>query len=88
MVQQKVVVRNSIGIHSRPATLIVDMAEKYKSSITIAHNERTATAHSMVRLLALKVKQDNEILVSAEGEDESDALAAVVGLVEAKFGEN
>jgi phosphotransferase system HPr-like phosphotransfer protein len=42
----------------------------------------------MIRLLALKVKQDNEVMVTAEGEDESDALAAVVGLVEAKFGED
>ena len=88
MVQQRIVVRNSIGIHSRPATLIVDLADKYKSNITIAHGERTASAHSMVRLLALKVKQDNEVLVCAEGEDEAVALAAVVSLVEAKFGED
>ena len=88
MVQQKVIVKNSIGIHSRPATLIVDLADKYKSSITIVHGDRTASAHSVIRLLALKVKQDNEILVSAEGEDESEALAAVVGLVGAKFGED
>ena len=88
MVQQKVVVRNSIGIHSRPATLLVDLADKYTSNITIVHGERAASAHSLVKLLALRVKMDNEITVSADGEDEKEALAAVVGLVEAKFGEN
>ena len=87
MVQQRIIVRNTIGIHSRPAALIVEEANKVRSKITVAHGERSASAQSMVRLLALKVRQGDEILVTAEGEDEVEALAAVVSLVESSFGE-
>jgi len=87
MVQQQVVISNSIGIHSRPATLIVDAAEKYTSTITITHGERSASARSLVRLLALKAKLGNMITVTAEGADEKESLVAVVGLIESKFGE-
>jgi phosphocarrier protein len=79
MVQQKVMVRNKIGIHSRPAALLVDTASKFKSKVTVAQ--------SMIKILSLRVKMDNEILVGAEGEDENEALKAVVGLIESKFGE-
>lgn len=88
MVQQQIVVRNKIGIHARPAALLVDLASKFHSEIVITKDGRSASAQSMVRLLALKVKQDNAILLSAEGEDEAVALAAVVYLVESGFGED
>ncbi len=88
MVQQSVVIRNKIGIHSRPAVLLVDTAARFKSSITVTVGERTASIKSMIKLLALKVKQDNEIIVSAEGDDEIEAVAAIVALVDSKFGEN
>jgi phosphocarrier protein HPr len=87
MIQQKVLVRNKIGIHSRPAALLVDTASKFKSKVTVTKGEASASAASMIRLLALKVKQDNEIVVGAEGDDEVEALKAVVGLIESKFGE-
>lgn len=87
MVQQEMVVRNKIGIHTRPAALLIDLASKFHSKIMITKDGRSASLESLVRLLALRVKQDNEILVSAEGEDESAALAAVLSLVESGFGE-
>ena len=87
MVQQRMVVRNKIGIHTRPAALLIDLASKFHSKIMITKDGRSASLESLVRLLALRVKQDNEILVSAEGEDESAALAAVLSLVESGFGE-
>ena len=87
MVQQEMVVHNKIGIHTRPAALLIDLASKFHSKIMITKDGRSASLESLVRLLALRVKQDNEILVSAEGEDESAALAAVLSLVESGFGE-
>jgi phosphocarrier protein HPr len=87
MVQRIVTVRNKIGIHSRPAALLVDMASRFKSQITIRNGERSAQTTSMVKLLALRVKQDNEITIIAEGEDAADAVKALSDLIESKFGE-
>lgn len=87
MVQRIVTVRNKIGIHSRPAALLVDMASRFKSQITIRNGERSAQTTSMVKLLALRVKQDNEITITAEGEDAAAAVKALSDLIESKFGE-
>ncbi|HAH62197.1 MAG TPA: phosphocarrier protein HPr [Treponema sp.] len=87
MIQQNITVKNKIGIHSRPAALLVDTASRFKSKITIRNGERSALTTSMVKLLALRVKQDNEITITAEGEDEAEALKALSELIESKFGE-
>jgi phosphocarrier protein HPr len=87
MVQQIITVKNKIGIHSRPAALLVDTASRFKSKITIKSGERSALTTSMVKLLALRVKKDNEITITAEGEDESEAVKALSDLIESNFGE-
>ena len=87
MIQQIITVKNKIGIHSRPAALLVDTASRFKSKITIQNGDRTALTTSMVKLLALRVKKDNEITITAEGEDEEEAVKALSNLIEAKFGE-
>jgi len=87
LVQQTVMVKNKIGIHSRPAALLIDAADRFKSKITISNGERSASAASMTKILALRIKQDMEISISAEGVDEMEAVRTLVRLVESKFGE-
>jgi phosphotransferase system HPr (HPr) family protein len=87
MIQQNITVKNKIGIHSRPAALLVDTASRFKSKITIRNGDRSALTTSMVKLLALRVKQDTEITITAEGEDETEAVKALSELIESKFGE-
>ena len=87
MMKQTVTVKNKIGIHSRPAAMIVDASGKYKSEITISNGEKTVAANSMTKLLALRIKQGMEIVVSAQGDDEAEALADIVSIVETGFGE-
>lgn len=87
MLQQKVFVTNSIGIHSRPAALLVDTATRFSSAITITHGDKSALATSMIKLLSLKVKKGSEITIRTEGPDEADAIAAIAVLIDSKFGE-
>lgn len=87
MISQTVTVCNKIGIHSRPASLLVNAGKKFKSAISITHGEKSASTKSLIGLLALKVKMDHSVTVSADGEDEQEALREVVGLIESKFGE-
>jgi phosphotransferase system HPr (HPr) family protein len=88
MVSQTVIVKNKIGIHSRPAALLVETAEKYESSVTLTNGERSATTASMTKLLALRAKVTNAITVTADGPDESEALKAIVSLIDSGFGED
>jgi len=88
MMTQNVQVLNKIGFHARPASLLVTTAGKYESDITILNGERSATAKSMINLLALRVKMDDIITIQANGPDEREAVAALIELVNSKFGED
>ncbi|QBD78533.1 HPr family phosphocarrier protein [Ktedonosporobacter rubrisoli] len=87
MHQAKVIVRHEVGLHARPAAQFVKLAKQFKSNITITAKGKTVNAKSMVLLLTLAVGKNTEIEVAAEGEDEQEAVTALVGLVERNFEE-
>ncbi|QEY35175.1 HPr family phosphocarrier protein [Caproiciproducens galactitolivorans] len=87
MISQQVKVQNKIGLHARPASMLVTAADKYQSQITIWNGDRSGNAKSMINLLALRVKMNDVITIQADGIDEKEAVAALTELVESKFGE-
>ena len=64
------VVKDELGIHARPAGLIVNEAKKYASTITIECGEKKAVATKIMALMAMAVKMGQTICVTVEGEDE------------------
>ena len=83
MVTQKVQIINPTGLHLRPAE-----AMKYTSSITFHYGASgTANAKSVLSVLGACIKSGDEIEIVCEGEDEEEALKALVALVENGFGE-
>ena len=82
MVEKETVVKSKIGLHARPATMLVKLAMSFKSKIMIHYAEKKVDAKSMFGLLGAGVKGGTNIVVTAEGEDEVAALAAVVDLIE------
>jgi phosphocarrier protein HPr len=87
MISQTVTVTNQTGIHARPAALFLSTASKFKANLTVTKNGKNANAKSLLSLLSLGITKDSEITISAEGEDEKEAVAKLVELVESKFGE-
>lgn len=77
MVKEKVLVQSALGIHLRPAGAMSDEAIKYKSHIVFTYGNKTANCKSVLSILASGVKCGDEIEISAEGEDEEEALKAV-----------
>jgi phosphotransferase system HPr (HPr) family protein len=57
----------------------------YASSVTIAHGEQIANAKKLLEVLALAAACGSELIVSANGEDERDALDAVCNLIEKNY---
>lgn len=80
-------VENPVGLHARPATLFVKVAQKHQAEITVSYDGKTVNAKSLLSLLTLGVHRGGVILVAAEGSDEEDALTALGELVESNFGE-
>lgn len=71
------VVKDEVGIHARPAGLIVKLAKEYKSEIQIAKGEKSAGATKLMMLMGLGVKCGDTITVTVNGEDEEAAAKAM-----------
>ncbi|GLC32681.1 HPr family phosphocarrier protein [Clostridium omnivorum] len=82
MVSREVLVKNSTGLHARPATLLVKKASSFKSDISIEFNGKKANVKSLIGVLSLGVTKNSNIKVMASGDDENLALEEVVKLIE------
>lgn len=85
MQQATLLIQNDVGLHARPAAQFVKLAKQFKSSITITSKGKTVNAKSLVLLLSLAIPKDAEFELSAEGEDEQEAIAALSMLVKNNF---
>ncbi|MGI5857730.1 MAG: HPr family phosphocarrier protein [Tepidanaerobacteraceae bacterium] len=88
MYQQNVTVKNKTGLHARPAALFVQTANKFKSEVFIEKEGKKVNAKSIMGVMSLAVSQGTPIIISAQGEDEKEAVLKLVELIESKFGED
>lgn len=84
MVKKLVKVEISPGIHFRPAGKVTEYAMKYKSAIIAKTENSEANVKSFLNLLAAGIKEGDEIELICEGEDENEALEAMVELFSRK----
>lgn len=70
-------VSDPVGIHARPAGLLVKEASKCASVITIAKNGKSADAKRIMALMSLGVKQGDTVTVTVEGDDEDSAAEKI-----------
>ncbi|MGN0351568.1 MAG: HPr family phosphocarrier protein [Roseburia sp.] len=68
------VITDEIGIHARPAGMLVKEAKEFASKITIEANGKSADATKLMALMSLGVKNGASVVVRAEGEDEDAAI--------------
>lgn len=87
MVSQKVTIKNLTGLHLRPAGVLCKEAMKFKAMITFHYRGNTANAKSVLSVLGACIKCGDEIEFVCEGEDEEEALKALVEAVESGLGE-
>jgi phosphocarrier protein len=88
MMEQMVTIKNRAGIHARPAALLVQTASKFKSKIFIEKENDRINGKSIMGIITLGAGYGTELKLIAEGEDEQDALAAMLRLFELKFEED
>ena len=88
MKQIELVIQNETGLHARPAKVLVNLAKRFKSSISIQHGGKRANAKSMVSILTLGAGRGSDITVQIEGEDEENALAEIEAAIRSGLGDN
>ncbi len=79
----KAIVKDPVGLHARPASVMVQEANKFESEITISSGDKSGNLKSIMSIMALGVKTQEEITISAEGADAEAALAAIKSALEA-----
>ena len=70
-------IKDELGIHARPAGLLVKEAKKFESESTITKDGKTKKLTQLMMLMSLGVKQGDTVTVTAEGADEEAAAAAL-----------
>lgn len=86
MVEKKVTVTNVLGIHARPATLLVQAASRFESDIFLSKGDVSRiNGKSIMGVMMLAAERGSEVLVEADGEDALAALEAVVELLANDF---
>lgn len=87
MVEQNVIIQNKLGLHARACSVFVKEAAKYASHITVGRDGLEVNGKSILGVMMLAAERGAEILLRAEGSDETAALAGLVKVVNDKFGE-
>lgn len=87
MLEQSLVVSNRLGLHARASAKLVQLAQKYQSTLHLISREREVNAQSIMGVMMLAAGIGTPLTIRATGPDEAQALAAVVDLFERKFDE-
>lgn len=82
MYKKDVVVKMENGLHARPASLFIQKASKFNSDIQIQIDDRSLNAKSILALISAGIRYDSTITISADGEDEEQAVEELVKFIE------
>ena len=74
-------IKDELGVHARPAGLLVKLAKKYASTVTIEKNGKTCDMRKLMAVMGLGIKQGETITVTVEGEDETVAAEEIAAFL-------
>ena len=88
MTSRSVTVVNQLGMHARAAAKFVHLATRYRAQVRVARDGRDMDGKSIMGILLLAAACGSTIVISADGDDEQAAVAALGDLVQTGFGED
>jgi phosphocarrier protein len=80
-------ITNKLGIHARVAAKLVETANRFQSEIFLEKDGAEVNGRSILGILTLYCPQGSRLTIRVVGVDSGEAIAAIAGLIEAKFGE-
>lgn len=87
MIRHPVTIINKLGLHARATAKLVATASKFDSSVRISGKDREVNAKNIMQVMMLGASKGTSIELIADGQDEQDAVAALVELINDYFGE-
>lgn len=87
MIKKTITVQNKLGLHARPAALVVSEASRFGAEIHLNKDDLEVNAKSIMGVMMLAAEMGSTILITADGEDEEVAIKALEALFASKFDE-
>ena len=77
MKQFQYTIKDELGVHARPAGLLVKVVKGFSSTATLEKNGKTCDMRKLMAVMGMGIRQGETVTVTAEGEDEAAAIEAV-----------
>jgi phosphocarrier protein HPr len=87
MPQREVEIVNKLGLHARASAKLTQTASKFAADVWMSRNGRRVNAKSIMGVMMLAAGKGSRVAIETNGADADQALAALVTLIEDKFGE-
>jgi phosphocarrier protein len=87
MIQQQVTISNKLGLHARASAKLTKLAGSYPCNVFMSRGERRVNAKSIMGVMMLAAGLGSEVQVETDGEQEQEAMDALLALINDKFGE-
>src|SRR5213596_1690385 len=85
LISSDIEIKNKLGLHARAAAKLVHCAARFKSDIKVRKGDEEVDGKSILGILLLAAGRGSVITVTANGEDEQEAVEAIEKLIDAKF---
>ena len=88
VVKESVTIINKLGLHARPAALLVQEASKFKSTIEFECNGTRVNGKSIMGVMMLAAAQGSNLIIYADGDDAIESIEGIKALIQRKFDED
>ncbi len=87
MQQREIEISNKLGLHARASAKLTQLAGKFSAEVWVTRDGRKVNAKSIMGVMMLAAAKGAKVVIETEGTDEDEAMAALVELINDKFGE-
>ncbi|SMF54188.1 phosphocarrier protein [Alteromonadaceae bacterium Bs31] len=87
MQEKPIQIINKLGLHARAATKLANLAMRYSCKVDVEAKGKTTNAKSIMSLMLLAASKGTDIVLRTEGDDEAEAMEALVTLINNRFDE-
>ena len=87
MPRQEAAIVNKLGLHARASAKLTQLAGSFESDIWMERNSRRINAKSIMGVMMLAAGKGSKVVIETTGDDEQEALDAILKLIADKFGE-
>ena len=87
MLNHEIEIINKLGLHARAAAKLVSCASRFHSDVFLLRHGQRVNGKSIMGVMMLAANQGTQLLLEISGKDEAEAMAAIVALIQDRFGE-